>query len=100
MSRLEQWAVVRAQISPYMAPEQPLQCLQGILSDHGRMPDGSDVTTSPIIGKRLVDLGIGEQRYVVVTRSGTEYLLGAIDPLYEDIFPDAEVRLFKSLPEV
>ena len=66
MSRLEQWAVVRAQISPYMAPEQPLQCLQGILSDHGRMPDGSDVTTSPIIGKRLVDLGIGEQGYIEI----------------------------------
>jgi hypothetical protein len=90
--RLENWAVVfRPSGDPYKAPEQLPQCLNGNVYDHQKYPDGKQITTSRIKGRR------GGR---VVTQTGSVYSLGKIDPNYAKAFPDAETRLMNSLPTV
>lgn len=82
------WAVVIDSNDPYKAPELWTQKISGLLdsedSDHW-------IKTSSIKGKR------GE---FLVTNSGSEYILGSVNPEYELQFPNARKRLFDSLPEV
>jgi signal peptidase I len=76
-----------------MAPEQITAHLDGLVYNHPRYPfeQGKPVSTSPIVGKR------GDK---VVTRSGTEYELGAVLADYEAQFPNAKERLLQSLKTV
>lgn len=87
--RIEEWAVVHPP-NPYAAPETQTQSLHGRVFGHPKFKDGQRVTTSSIQGKNTS----GE----VVTKSGSSYELGEIDPTYEQEFPDAENRLLDSLP--
>lgn len=87
--RIEEWAVVTTNLNPYAAPETQTQRLGGKVFGHPKFGDGQDVTTSSIRGKNAS----GE----VVTKSGSVYELGEIDPSYEEAFPDAKNRLLDSL---
>jgi len=88
--RIEEWAVVHPTPDPHAAPETQTQRLGGKVFGHPRFKDGHRVTTSSIRGKNIS----GE----VVTKSGSSYELGEIDPGYEKAFPDAKNRLLDSLP--
>lgn len=85
MPTLRNWSVCTHAKNPYQAPELGVSVLRGIVFD------GMFVRTSEIIGKR------GDK---VVTRSGSEYTLSDVDPVYERQFPDARKRLFDQLREV
>jgi hypothetical protein len=86
--KLENWSVVYGPWDGYKAPEQITSHLYGFVYGNPKFVDGIDITTSAIRGQR-------DGR--IVTQSGTEYELGATDPIYETKFPDARQRLFNSL---
>lgn len=72
--RLERWAVVDSQpFDVFRAPECAVPCLRGEVFGHPRHPNGTRVTTSPIVGRD------GDR---VVTASGSVYELGEMEPGY------------------
>lgn len=89
--KLDNWAVVVRSFDPYRAPELQASSLHGNCRNHPRFADGSEVTTSDIVGKR------GEY---VLTKSGSVYELGTTDPNYEKLYPNAKHRLLTTLKEV
>ena len=89
--RLENWAVVAVPLSSFDAPELWKQRLDGDVYNNSKFEDGTNVTTSPIVGKRD-----GK----IVTASGSEYSLGTIRKEYEELYPDAFNRLMNSLEDV
>ena len=60
----------------------------GFIFGHPRHLDGKELLTSPVMRCRANH---------IVTRSGSEYELGSIDPAYERRYPDALQRLFARL---
>jgi hypothetical protein len=86
--RLEKWAVIDTETDPYVAPELRRPHLHGNAFGHPRFPDGKDVTTGPIVGRR------GNNP---VTKSGSEYELMDVDPEWERIYPGSKDRFLKSL---
>ncbi len=93
-TRLENWALCY-QGDQYTAPELRKPILSGNVFNHPlattRHPDGKFIVTSTIIGKR------GRK---VITKSGTEYLLGKVNPDYEKQFPNARQRVFRNIPKL
>lgn len=89
--RLERWYVGTMDADPYKAPEQMSMRLFGNVHNDWRFLTGEPIHTSAIRGK------CGD---CVVTKSGTHYELGEVDPGYEHAYPGARERLFKTLPEV
>jgi hypothetical protein len=88
---LENWGIVYPpDVTPYTPPELITPHLVGNAMNHPRFPEGDDITTSAIIGKRQGS---------VVTKNSV-YVLGTPAKDYEAQFPNAEKRLFDSLPEV
>lgn len=85
--RLEHWSVVGA-FDPYLAPEMQAVMLLGNVYAHPLHYDGKNVMTSRIVGEIDGD---------IVTASGSRYVLGAIDPAYEKLFPGAKDRLITSI---
>jgi len=85
MKILNNWGVVYLSMDPYLAPELRGQALCGI-----REEDGKSITTSRIVGKTIDGC--------VVTASGSVYSLGTVDPVYEELFPNARERLVNTLP--
>ena len=57
----------------YTPPEFRTISLHGAVSGHPNFPDGSKITTSPVVK--------AESR-VITTRSGKVYMLGEVDPGY------------------
>lgn len=90
--RIENWKVV-VRGDSYIAPELMDQCLHGNVFGHPKKPDGSEVTTSAIVGWDA-------NTRTVITKSGTHYLCGEIDPEYEKVYPDARQRMVNSLTRV
>lgn len=90
---IHNWSVVNWRPSPYAAPEQGVQRISGKLEVSGdQKPEyRDDILTSSPVGKR---------DDCVVTKSGSHYKLGDVDPEYERLFPNAKKRLFDSLPIV
>ena len=86
MPRLENWSLVIKTVNPYQAPELGVQCLHGFVYGYPRFEDGTEITTSRI--ERI-------EEEIVVTKSGTRYALGDVDPDYEKLYPNARERLFK-----
>lgn len=84
--RIENWAV-HSDGSPYLAPELHSKFLSGEVFGHPCFQDGEFVNTSPIIGTK---------DGVVITRSGSRYVLGAVKTDYEDAYPGARERLLKA----
>lgn len=87
--KIENWSVVNVTLSPYSAPETGQPSLQGMVFGHPRFVDVTHITTSMIVGKN--------QENEILTKSGSAYVLGEIDPNYEKQFPDAKNRLLGSL---
>ena len=62
----------------------------GFVFGHPRHLDGKELLTSPV-------MRCSANR--IVTRSGSEYELGSVDPAYERRYPDALKRLFARLEQ-
>jgi hypothetical protein len=89
--RIENWSIVTPPGSDgYTDPAACGISLRGVISGHAKHADGKTARTSRIRGKR---------RGMVVT-SKTEYELGAVDPQYEAVMPNAKNRLMNTLPEL
>jgi len=90
--RLEKWSLVL--IDPFKdepghfitPPEDCLVCLHGIAFEDPRRPDGTSITTSELVG--YVD-------GMFITRSGSKYVLGEVDPEYEKQYPGAMSRVIE-----
>lgn len=89
-TKIDNWVFVHGGGDPYKAPEVGGLFLNGIVTGHPVRPDGNQVTTSAIAGKR------GGK---VVTKN-TEYELGEARADYEAAYPGARQRLLDSLPEL
>lgn len=85
MPKLENWSVGAR--NPWAPPELRQPALHGKVTGHPRKPDGSEVTTSPIVSAE------GDK---IQTLTGTLYELGDVDPTYEVLYPNAKVRLFET----
>lgn len=89
--RIELWAF-GTNNDPYLAPELRFYFLSGYIYGHPHFDDGARIIcTSPI------------QSYdgiYIITRTGSRYLLGEVDPLYESEYPNAKERLIKNLENI
>lgn len=90
--KINNWAMVTKSLSPYHAPEQGIQCLNGNVENHPRHEPGKNVDTTEVIGQTA-------ESYIV-TRSGSVYELGEPAPAYEKAFPNAKQRVLASLPKL
>lgn len=88
--RIENWSIV-TKPDPYLAPELRGQYLHGKVYGNPSFADGEEVTTSRIA------LAVGND--AIRTKSGSIYELGAVDPAYEALYPNAQERLLKSLQQ-
>jgi hypothetical protein len=92
--KLEKWSLCCDAPDPYKAPEQQQQQqiphLQGFVYNHPNFKDGDPLTTS-----RIVKMENG----LVVTRSGSKYELGEVDPEWEKLFPNAAERFKNSFDD-
>jgi hypothetical protein len=90
--KLENWSVVYDNnVDPYTAPELIRSVLQGNVYGNPKFDDGTFICTSSIVGKNNGD---------IITKSGSRYELGNVDPAYEALYPNAKRRFFKSLCKV
>jgi hypothetical protein len=86
--KLEKWCVLLRTSPALQPPERERFCLHGSVFGHPRCADGKEVTTSLVISRN------GDK---VVTKSGSEYELGDVDPFYEFLYPHARDRLLSGL---
>jgi hypothetical protein len=89
--KLEKWCVISRSSPALEPPELERFCLHGFVSGHARCADGKEVTTSLVVGRNGIN---------VVTKSGSEYELGIVDPVYESLYPKAKRRLLARLQSV
>ena len=87
-TRLEHWSLCSRPFGQAQAPEEESVCLLGFVVGHPLHRDGKEVLTSPV-------MHYGSNR--VVTKSGSEYELGLVDPSYECRYPGALERLLTRL---
>lgn len=85
--KLENWSIVSVNFSPYTPPELLPKALHGLVYGNPKFADGEEVTTTPIAGVRD-----GK----AVTRSGSVYELGTVNPNYEAQYPGARERFLGS----
>jgi hypothetical protein len=86
---LENWAIVSIPSDPYQPPELWPRYLQGNVFGHHRFEDGTPITTSKIMSVSVEDK-------TITTYSGSVYTLGAVDPEYEKVHPNAAERVWQS----
>lgn len=96
MSRIENWSLVvdRGDKILYGVAAHSLhddKRLSGIVFGHSRLPDGVQILSTIIKGKKSGN---------IVTASGSEYELGAVSEDHEKYFPNQKERLFRFLPEI
>ena len=87
-TRLESWCVTPLPVSPYTPPEGAPHGLHGTVYGHPMFEDGATITTTEVAG-----LVVDGDNIVARTRSGTQYVLGAVDPKYEMAYPNSRQRL-------
>jgi hypothetical protein len=85
---LNNWSMV-GDPNPYLAPECRSYHLQGYVSNHPNFEDGHGITTSRIVSMK--------DENIIITKSGSEYTLGTVDPEYERLYPNAQERLINSI---
>jgi hypothetical protein len=73
MIKLHSWSTIASASNPYRAPETICLCLKGKAYGHPSFEDGAAIKTS-----RVVSI-VGRK---ITTYSGSEYILGTIDPLF------------------
>ena len=86
--RIENWCVLLRTSPALEPPERERFCLHGAVFGHPRCADGKEITTSLVVHRN------GDR---IVTKSGSEYELGAVDPFYESLYPNARQRVFAGL---
>jgi hypothetical protein len=84
--KLEEWSVVRLE-NDYFSPEQNVLRFAGHAYNHPKFDDGHPVITTCIVGYK---------NGVFITRSGSQYELGVVDPDYEKVYPNALERVRES----
>lgn len=83
---IRNWSVVcTEEFDPYKAPEMYAAKIAGEVYGHHKYEDGHKIITSRVVGV---------EGNSVLTKSGSTYELGDVDPEYEKVFPDARKRLF------
>ncbi len=82
--KLQNWSLVSIYDNPYLPPELQTKGLHGLVYGHPNHKDGTEVTTSAFL---FMFNGLA------LTASGSEYQLGEIDPVYEEMFPNARCRM-------
>ena len=87
--RIEGWSLI-GDFDPYQAPELQSVKLLGHVYGHPNHHDGKLIMTSNVTG--IVDDDI-------IIYSGSRYVLGAIDPEYSKLYPNAKERLLATLKE-
>ena len=88
--QIDKWEVVKGSAFWLaLPPETERGSLHGLVTGHMRVSDGESATTSTMLRT--------DGTYVY-TKSGTAYLLGEPDEVYESRFPDAKARLLAALP--
>lgn len=87
---IQNWSLVFS--NPYNAPEIQTPSLHGKVFGHPKFEDGSNVTTSAVVG--ITEDG------KIKTYSGSEYELGEVDPKYEELFPNTRERTIKAAKEL
>jgi len=90
VARLQNWSLHSRPPGEWHSPEEDGVRVSGFVFGHPRHLDGKELLTSPVM--RCCDNH-------VVTRSGSEYELGSIDPAYERRYPNALQRLFVRLEQ-
>jgi hypothetical protein len=92
--RIENWGIVSLDFNPYQPPEAQAKGLAGTVFGHPEFPDGADITTSAIQGVRT------EGDHIFVQTRSREYLLGVVNPAYEEQYPNARQRVVNQLKKV
>ena len=85
--RLEYWSVIFAPEDVYLHPTMQRKILHGMVYGSQNFSDGTWINTTELIA---VDTD-----HVAATMSGSKYILGNVDPLYERDFPNAYERLVR-----
>lgn len=85
--RLENWSLM-ATGDCYTAPELRSRSLHGQVYNHPNFPAGHWILTSTV-------LSVEKER--VVTKSGSRYMLGQPEAMYEALFPGARDRLLANV---
>ena len=85
MKRLENWSII-LKGNPYTAPELMTKHLHGNVYNHPKFLDGTEITTTEIKWIGLT---------TIITASGSEYEIGAVNPEYEAAYPNAYARLMQ-----
>jgi hypothetical protein len=83
-AKLQHWSLHSRPLGEWQSPEQDGVRVFGYVYGHPLHRDGKEVLTSPVIR-------CSANR--IVTRSGSEYELGAVNPAYERRYPGALDRL-------
>ncbi len=87
---LNNWCVVAH--NPYKAPEEQSKCISGTVTGSEKFDDGATIITSSIKSATQDADGVVS----VTTYTGSVYVLGVVDPNYEQLYPGAKERLLKS----
>lgn len=92
---LDGWSIAEVKIF-YCSPESSIIRFRGKCFGHPLIPNNLMVLTTPIVSYEETPCG-----YLFMTSRGRVYRLGAIDPEYNSLFPDALNRMIKvfKLPE-
>jgi hypothetical protein len=85
---ISNWSLVaKSMFGGYCSPETEDARVYGTITGNPVFADGVKITTSRIV---LVN------QHTVLTKTGSAYALGEVDPEYAHIFPDAYQRLLNA----
>jgi hypothetical protein len=87
-AQLQHWSLCSRRSGEWQSPDEDGARIFGLVFGHPRHFDGKELLTSPVV-KRSANR--------IMTRSGSEYALGPIDPAYERRYPGALQRLLARL---
>jgi hypothetical protein len=88
IAKLQNWSLHSRPPGQWQSPEEDGGRVFGFVFGNPRHLDGKELLTSAVMRCSANH---------IVTRSGSEYELGSIDPAYERRYPDALQRLFAHL---
>lgn len=85
---LEEWSLVFDYSNPYQAPEIYAPKLVGKVYNSEKYEDGTLIETAKVTGSQ------GE---IIVTSTGTKYILGKPNMKYEEKFPNSRERILRAI---
>lgn len=84
-AKLQNWSVIGYGIDPYKAPEQAVIVLSGIVTDHPKLDDGTEICTSPL---KMISV-----RNKVAVTTNTTYQLGEPSPEFVQWLNESGIRI-------